>query len=102
MALASVNLAEASGSLMARETLAEVYATAAVTALVTCTEHIHFIAVSVAVFSIGVREIGRFYLIFLGGIIRGTVTYHGRFTLWICLHSLTSGKEIHQECYSLS
>lgn len=51
LALCSLNLAEASTNTMERDVLAQIYATAAVTALHTLTEHFNFIPVRV-VFSI--------------------------------------------------
>ena len=46
MALCSLNLAEASTSMMSRDVLAQIYATAAVTVMHTLVDNLHFIAVS--------------------------------------------------------
>ena len=49
LALCSLNLAEASTSVIERDVLAEIYASAAVTTLHTLTDHFNFIPVSVSV-----------------------------------------------------
>lgn len=46
LALCSLNLAEASTSIMSRDILAQIYATAAVTVMHTLVDNLHFIAVS--------------------------------------------------------